>query len=183
MVADMLSRYWWTTVFRGALWILFGILIFAQPGISLAALILLFGCFAVVDGFASMAAAIAGRSTTQDWGLLLILGLAGVIVGVMVFLSPHTAAAIVLIWIAIWAILQGVIEIIGAVRLRKEIQGEFWLGLTGFASVAFGVLLLSRPAVGALALLWFIGAFAIVYGALLVVLAFEMRGFVRSVRG
>jgi len=102
----------------------------------------------------------------------------------MTLINPQITATVLLIWIAAWAIATGILEIVASFRLRKEIEGDFWIGLAGFASVAFGVFLLARPGLGALALLWMIGTYAIVLGVILVVAAFETHGFVKAaVRG
>jgi uncharacterized membrane protein HdeD (DUF308 family) len=180
MLARILSRYWWMTLVRGVVWILFGIAIFAQPGISLVALTLTFGFFAFVDGIGNTVTAIGGRKEYENWWMLLLLGLVGIGIGVLTFMRPDATALGLLYYIAIWAIATGLLALVAAIHLRKEIEGEFWLGLGGLASVAFGVLLVARPGAGALAVLWLIGGYSIAFGALLVVLAAETRGFVKQ---
>jgi uncharacterized membrane protein HdeD (DUF308 family) len=113
---------------------------------------------------------------------LLLGGLAGIGVGLLAFFNPAATALALLFYIAIWAIATGLLQIVAAVRLRKEIEGEFWLGLAGLASIAFGVLLVARPGAGALAVLWLISAYAIAFGVMLVLLAFKTRGFVKRVK-
>lgn len=113
---------------------------------------------------------------------MLLAGLAGIGVGVLTFFNPGVTALTLLVYIAIWAIATGLLEIVAAIRLRKEIEGEFWLVLAGLASVGFGMLLVARPEAGALAVLWLIAAYAIVLGAILIFLAFEARGFVKRVK-
>lgn len=183
MLTDILSRYWWTTLFRGMLWILFGFVTFMQPGISLTAITFLFGGFALADGVANLTRAIGGREGNERWWVLLLSGIAAVAVGLLTLFSPGITALALLFWIAIWAICTGLFELIAAVRLRKDIEGEFWLGLAGLLSVAFGVFILARPGAGLLSVLWLVGTYALVYGLVLVVAAFEARGFVRAVRG
>jgi len=162
---------------RGLVAIAFGILTWFQPGISLAALVLLFGAYAMVDGLFGVGAAIAGRAEHQHWWLLLIGGLLGIGVGALTFLAPGITTIVLLLYIAVWAIATGALEIMVAIRLRKEITGEWLLVLCGLASVAFGVLLVAQPGAGALALLWLIATWAIVFGILLVSLAFKARAF------
>jgi uncharacterized membrane protein HdeD (DUF308 family) len=191
MLSTVLSRYWWTTLLRGLVWILFGIVVLAQPGISLATLTLTFGFFALVDGISKVVTAIGGRKDShtwrrrrrdyQNWWVLLLAGLVGIVVGVLTFLSPGITALGLLYYIAIWAIVIGLLEIVTAINLRKEIEGEFWLGLAGLASVAFGVLAIARPGAGALTVLWLIGIYSIVFGGILVILAFETRAFANRV--
>jgi len=183
MFADILSRYWWTTLFRGVLWIFFGLVAFTQPGIGLMALTYLFGGFALADGIANITRAVGGRGADQHWWLLLLSGIAAVAVGLLTLFSPGITTMVLLAWVAIWAMATGLFEMIAAVRLRKEIEGEFWLGLAGLLSVAFGIFILARPGAGMLSVLWLVGTFAMVYGLILVVAAFETRGFVRAIRG
>ncbi len=179
MLARILSRYWWMTLLRGVVWILFGVAIFAQPGISLVALALTFGFFALVDGIGTVATAIGGRKEHEDWWVLLLMGLVGIGVGMLTFMRPDATALGLLYYIAIWAIATGLLASVAAIRLRKEIEGEFWLGLSGLASLGFGALLIARPDAGALAVLSLIGGYSVAFGALLVVLAVETRGFVK----
>jgi uncharacterized membrane protein HdeD (DUF308 family) len=180
-LATILQRTWWVVLVRGLAAIAFGILTWMQPGISLATLVLFFGAYSLVDGVFGAWAAIAGRKEHESWWVLLLQGLLGVAVGVMTFVAPGVTAIALLFYIAIWAIATGVLEIVAAVRLRKEIEGEWLLGLGGLASVAFGVLLMAQPGAGALTLLWLIAAYAVVFGVLLVVLAFKARGFAKRV--
>jgi uncharacterized membrane protein HdeD (DUF308 family) len=182
MLSTILQRYWWMILIRGILAILFGILVFTWPGITLLSLVLVFGAYALVDGIANVVTAIGGRREQEHWWVLLLLGLAGVALGVLTFLNPGITALVLLFYIAVWAIVTGLLQIVAAIRLRKEIEGEFWLALAGAASVALGVLLIARPGEGALAVLWIIGAYAILFGVVLLILAFKARGFVKQVR-
>jgi uncharacterized membrane protein HdeD (DUF308 family) len=182
MLANILSRYWWTTLLRGVIAILFGVMLLARPGISLAALLLVFGVFALVDGLVGVVAALGGRREHESWWVLLLASLAGIGIGLLTFYNPGATALAILFYIAIWAIATGVLQIAAAVRLRKEIQGEFWLALSGLASVAFGLFLAARPGEGALAVLWLIGAYAIALGVILVILSFAARGFAKRVK-
>jgi uncharacterized membrane protein HdeD (DUF308 family) len=182
MLSTILARFWWMILLRGILAILFGILVFAWPGITLLALVFLFGFYALADGIANVVTAIGGRREREHWWVLLLLGLAGVALGILTFLNPGITALVLLLYIAIWAIVTGLLQIMAAIRLRKEIEGEFWLALAGAASVGLGVLLIARPGAGALAVLWIIGFYAILFGVILLILAFKARGFVRDVR-
>jgi uncharacterized membrane protein HdeD (DUF308 family) len=114
--------------------------------------------------------------------VLLLAGLAGIVVGVLTFLNPALTALALLFYIAIWAIATGLLQIVAAIRLRKEIEGELWLGLAGLASIVFGVLLTARPGEGALAVLWLIATYAIVSGVILVILAIKAQTFVGRVK-
>ncbi|WP_406694858.1 HdeD family acid-resistance protein [Singulisphaera sp. Ch08] len=171
-----LSRNWWALMLRGLVAILFGIAAIAWPGITLASLILLYGAFALVGGLFTIAAAIAGRPRgEQPWWAMLIDGLLGVAVGIVAFAWPGITALALLYLIAFWAVFTGVLEIIAAVRLRKEIEGEWLLAISGLLSVLFGMALIVRPMTGALAVVWLIGAYSIAFGVLQIVLGFRMR--------
>jgi len=176
-LASSLSRSWWLLVLRGIAAILFGAIAYAQPGISLAALVLLFGAYSTADGILAFCTAIAGSKAHESWWILLLEGLLGIGVGVLTFLAPGVTALALLLYIAVWAVATGVLEIAAAIRLRKEMEHEWLLLLSGLASVAFGGILMARPSAGALAVLWLIGSYAIVFGVLLLMLAFRVRGF------
>ena len=181
MFANILSQYWWMILLRGVIAVLFGIVLFMQPGISLLLLTLFFGAFVLVDGIGNVVTAIGGRKTHDHWWVLLLIGLVGVGVGVLTFVSPGLTALALLFYIAIWAIATGLLAIVAAIRVRKEIEGEFWLILSGLASVAFGVLAIARPGAGALSILWLIGAYAIVFGVILIIFSFRARAFAKRV--
>jgi len=173
----MLSRNWWVLLLRGLVAIAFGVLVWFQPGISLAALVLLFGAYSAADGILGVWTAIAERKEREHWGLLLIWGLLGIGIGILTFLVPGITALALLFYIAIWAVATGVLEIVAAIRLRKEIEGEWLLILGGLVSVVFGVILMAQPLAGALAVLWLIAIYAVIFGVLLVILAFRVRNF------
>lgn len=179
-LADILLRNWWVLLLRGLIAIAFGVLIWVQPGISLAALVLLFGAYSMADGILGAWTAIAERKEREHWGLLLIRGLLGIGVGILTFLVPGITELVLVFYIAIWAIATGILEIVAAIRLRKEIKGEWLLILGGLVSVVFGVILMAQPGVGALAMLWLIATYAIIFGALLVILSFKARSFARQ---
>jgi uncharacterized membrane protein HdeD (DUF308 family) len=171
----LLSRYWWVLVVRGVMAILLGVFAFVWPQQTIAALVLVFGATALVDGTFAIAASIAGHAFTPYWWVLLLQGLLGIGVGAFTLFNPAITAVALLIYIAVWAIGLGVLQVIAAVRLRHEITGEWWLALGGIAGIAFGVLLMRNPAVGALAVLWLIGSFALVWGVMLTLGGFDVR--------
>lgn len=172
---SFLRRSWWLLLLRGLAAIAFGVILWVQPGISLAALVLLFGAYCMADGIFAVWTAIAGAKDSEQWWLLLLVGLLGIGIGILTFVAPGVTALALLFYIAIWAIATGVLEIAAAIRLRKEIDNEWLLLLAGLASVVFGVMLAARPGAGALAVLWLIGSYAIVFGVLLLILAFRVR--------
>ena len=173
-LVNTLARYWWLILLRGIAAIIFGVLAFIWPGITLVTLVLFWGAFTLVDGVLALAHAIMGGKVGSRWWLALI-GVLGIIVGLLTFLMPGVTALVLLIFIATWAIVLGIFQIIGAIRLRKEIDNEWTLGLGGALSVLFGVILLIAPGAGALALVWAIGAFAVVFGILLVMAALKLK--------
>ena len=179
-LADTLSRSWWMLLLRGLVAIAFGVLTFARPGITLASLVLVFGAFALADGVLGVWTALTHRHDGENRWLLLLGGLAGIGVGVLTLFEPGITAVALLFYIAIWAITTGVLEIVAAIRLRHEMQGEWMLVLAGLCSVAFGVLLMARPGDGALAVLWLIGSYALLFGILLLALSFRVRGFAKA---
>ncbi len=178
-LADIFSHSWWALLLRGLVAIIFGALALLMPMISVRFLVILFGSFVLVDGMLGVWLAIAGRRQYDDWIALFMWGLAGVGVGIMTFAKPGITTMVLLWFIAIWAIPTGVLEIVVAIHLRKEIKGEWLLILAGLLSVAFGILLVEQPMAGALAMIWLIGAYAVVFGFVLVILAFKMRRFIR----
>jgi uncharacterized membrane protein HdeD (DUF308 family) len=179
-MVEGLARNWWVVALRGVIAILFGVLTILNPAISLAALILLFGAYALADGVFSVMAAITRRKNEPRWVALLVSGILGVLIGVATFLMPSVTALALLYIIAAWAVVRGVFEIAAAIQLRRVIEGEFWLILAGVMSVAFGVLMFLFPGAGALAVLLWIGVFAIVFGVVLLALAFRLRGWGRG---
>ena len=175
-----LAENWWLLLLRGIAAIAFGILAFGWPGLTLLALTLMWGIYAIADGVLALWAAIAskGGEIAPRWWLA-IVGIAGVIAGLLTFVWPGMTALILLIFIASWAIVIGVLQIWGAIRLRKEIEGEWLLGLSGVLWVAFGVIMFVRPGAGALALIWWIGSFAILAGCVYIALAFQLKKYKR----
>jgi uncharacterized membrane protein HdeD (DUF308 family) len=179
-LATLLSRSWWVLLVRGLIAIGIGIVAWFRPGLSLAALVLLFGAYMLADGILGVWTAITGRKDHEDWGLVLLWGLIGVGVGLLTLVAPALTAIALLFYVAAWAIATGVLEIVAAIRLRKEMRGEWLLILGGLASVALGVLLMARPGAGVITLVWLIGSYAVIFGLLLVILSFNVRSFGRS---
>jgi uncharacterized membrane protein HdeD (DUF308 family) len=176
-VVDTFRLNWWLLALRGLLAVLFGVLAFVWPGVTLITLVWLFGAFALLNGILSLVLAAKAPKGFPKVGSLILGGLLGILAGLLAFVMPGITALGLLILIAAWAIMTGVMDLVAAVRLRKIITNEWLLILAGIASVAFGNLLLFQPAVGALALIWWIGAWAIVLGILLMIVAFRLRNW------
>lgn len=168
-----LAKYWWALAIRGVVAVLFGLLTFFVPGITLVTLVLLFGAYALVDGIFNVIAFF--RAVSHHWALL-IEGVIGIIAGILTFTWPAITAIVLLYLIAFWAIFTGIFEIIAGIRLRKAITNEWLLLIMGVFSLLFGVLILFNPGVGALAIVLWIGAYALVFGIILLALAFRLRG-------
>jgi uncharacterized membrane protein HdeD (DUF308 family) len=161
---------------RGVLAILFGIIAFVWPLGTLEVLALFVGAFALVDGIFAVVAGIRAHQRESRWWALVLEGVVGILAGLAVLLLPGLAVLAGIFVIAAWAIVSGVLEILAAVRLREQINNEWLLGLSGLASVIFGVLLVIFPGSGALVIAWIIGAYAILFGILMLALAFRLRG-------
>jgi uncharacterized membrane protein HdeD (DUF308 family) len=170
---DYYAHYWWTFALRGALLIAFGLLALFWPGLTLAVLIVLFGIFALVDGVFALILAVSGRA--RGWGWLLAMSLLAIGAGLFALFYPGLTAVALLFVVAAWALVRGVFEIVAAVRLRREIEHEWLLALSGAVLVLLGALLFLFPAAGLLSVVWFLGVAALVAGIMLVVGAFRLR--------
>jgi uncharacterized membrane protein HdeD (DUF308 family) len=176
VMASHLARNWWVLALRGVLGILFGIVAFVWPDATLAALILVFGAYVFVDGIFAVVAGIGMRKQMDRWWLLGLEGAAGIILGLLTFRSPDTTALVLLLFIATWSIITGVFEIAAAARLRKMIPNEWLLIVSGVVSIIFGALLIAQPGAGAISIVWLLGAYALLFGMLTLMLAFRLRG-------
>lgn len=168
-----LAKNWWAIALRGVLAMLFALLTFAVPGVTLTVLVLLFGAYAVVEGILNIIGAVRGGG--GRWWALVLEGVVSIVAGVVALVVPGLTALALVYVIAAWAILTGVLEIAAAIVLRRVVTGEWWLALGGALSVIFGGFILVFPGAGALALVLWIGAYAFVFGVLLVALAFRLR--------
>jgi uncharacterized membrane protein HdeD (DUF308 family) len=173
-----LTANWWALAIRGLVAVLFGLLTLFLPGITLVTLVLLFGAYALVDGVFNVIAFF--RVASHQWALL-IEGVVGIVAGVITFAMPAITAIALLYLIAFWAILTGIFEIVAGIRLRKAIANEWLLLMMGVLSLLFGFLILFAPGAGALAIMLWIGAYALVFGVFLLALAFRLRGHRRLI--
>jgi uncharacterized membrane protein HdeD (DUF308 family) len=173
---NSLSQHWWIIALRALFAILFGVLAFMLPGVTLRVLILFFGAFALVDGIWAVV-----HGISQKWLSLFLEGLIGIAAGVFAFLWPGITAFVLIYIIAAWAVITGVLEIGAAIRLRKAIKGEWFMALGGIISIIFGVLVATHPRLGALAIIWIVGTYAIVFGVLFMILAFRFRGHTNQI--
>lgn len=172
-----LTRNWWLVVFRGVLAILFGLTAFLWPGLTFLALVLMFGIYAIADGVFAMLTGVMSSKYSPRWWVFLLEGVVSLAAGVIAILRPGLAGFVLIVVIAIWAILTGILEIAAAVRLRREITNEWMLAFAGFVSIVLGVLLFFQPATGGLVITLMIGAYALIFGIMLVILGFRLRKF------
>ena len=178
---ENLTRNWWMYAVRGVLAIVFGAVALARPGQALAALVLLFGSYAMVDGFFALFTGIASISYFSRWWALVLEGIAGIVIGALTFIYPNITALVLLYFIAAWALITGIFEIVAAIQLRREITGEGWLILGGLSSIVFSVLLVVFPGAGAMSVVWMIAIYAIIFGTSEIILGFQMKGFRKDV--
>jgi uncharacterized membrane protein HdeD (DUF308 family) len=174
MLIDLV-RNWWAVALRGLFAVLFGLAALLWPGMTLAVLVILFGAYAFVDGVFAVIAAVRAAQAGQRWGAFVLEGVAGILLGAAALFWPAITALTLVVLIGAWAVVTGILEIAAAIRLRRELTNEWLLALAGALSVVFGVALLVQPGAGALALVWLIGAYALVFGVLLLGLAFRLR--------
>ena len=173
-MVQLLARNWWAFLIRGLAGVVFGVLAFLWPGETLLVLAILLGAYALVDGVFALVAAFSHAGASHR-GWLIFEGTLGVILGVLIWLYPLYSAALFVYLIAFWAIATGVVEIIAGIRFRNVIADEILYILAGIASIVFGILVLRNPAAGAIAVVWLIASYAIVFGLLQVALSFRLK--------
>jgi uncharacterized membrane protein HdeD (DUF308 family) len=167
-----LARNWWALALRGVAAVIFGVLALFLPGAAITVLVILFGAYALVDGIFALIGAF--RTSSQRW-VLVLEGIAGVLAGIIALFWPGVAAISLLYIIAAWAVVTGIAEIAAAIRLRKEIEGEWLLMVAGAISIIFGIFAMLQPAAGLLAIVWVIALYAILFGIVLIMLGFRLR--------
>ena len=173
----ILSQNWWLIVLRGLAAVLFGLAAFVWPGLTLLALVILFGFYALIDGIIALVSGLAHVKDGSRWWVFVLEGLVGIAAGVIALLRPGVATAVLLLIIAAWAILTGIFELAAAIRLRREISNEWLLALSGVLSILLGVLLVIQPVTGTLAVIWIIGAYSLVFGVVLIALGVRLRSW------
>ncbi|HUO07971.1 MAG TPA: HdeD family acid-resistance protein [Phycisphaerae bacterium] len=177
----ILADNWWAFLLRGVLAVLFGLMTFILPGMALATLVFLFGLYVITEGVFNLVAAVRGaRDKASRWWYLLIEGLLSIVAGLFAFIMPGVTAIALVYLIAAWALMTGVMEIGAAIRLRKHIAGEWMLAIAGVVSILLGVMLALFPSAGVLTVVWWIGAYAVVFGVLLITLGFRLRKLTRG---
>jgi len=179
-MTTILAGTWWALALRGVVAILFGLFTFAVPQVTVAALALLFAAYAFVDGVFNLILAVRGGAGRERWWVLLFEGIIGIAVAAFTVAWPVITVLVLLYIVAAWAVITGILELAAAIRLRKQIEGEWLLALAGIASLIFGVLLFLSPGIGAIVIAWWIGAYVFVFGILMLALAFRVRAWGRT---
>ncbi|MGA8576234.1 MAG: HdeD family acid-resistance protein [Candidatus Cybelea sp.] len=176
----VLTRNWWTWLIRGIAAVIFGVLAWIWPAPSWVVIGILFGAYALVDGVFAIVATIRAVETHQRWWPLLLEGIVGLLIAAITFYDVRITIFAVYYTIAAWAFLTGILEIVAAVHLRKQIPNEIWLIVAGLASIAFGVLMVWFPLAGMLALIWLIAAYAIIFGFAMIGFALRLRAHAQT---
>jgi uncharacterized membrane protein HdeD (DUF308 family) len=171
------ARNWWLLVLRGAAAVLFAILSFFWPGPAILTLVILFGAYALVDGVFALVAGLERIGKQERWWAMVLVGILGIATGLITWFWPGLTALALLTFIGAWAIITGVMEIVAAIQLRREIENEWLLAFAGVLSVLFGLYVIVFPGLGALSVLWLIAAYAFVFGIVLIILGFRLRSW------
>jgi len=177
-----LFRNWWLFAVRGVIAIVFGLLALIWPRSAMLALVLLFGAYALLDGIFAVAVGIASHGYFERWWAVLLEGLAGIVIGITTFFWPNITALIVLYFVAAWAVITGIFEIVAAIKFRHVIPGKWAMILNGLLSFLLGALLFVFPAAGEVGLMWLIGIYAVVAGVMGMLFAFGLQRFYAQAR-
>ena len=175
-----MGRQWKWIVLRGLLAVALGVLAFAMPAQTLGVLTLCWAAYVFVDGLIALVTAYQIRESNRPWWSMALVGVMGVAVGVATFIWPAVTAITLLMFVAVWAVLMGLFQIVTALRMRKSIKNEWFLALSGVLSVVFGLAMIASPGAGALAVVWLIASFAVAFGLLLVCVGLRLRGVAKK---
>jgi uncharacterized membrane protein HdeD (DUF308 family) len=171
---SILAKNWWAFAIRGVLGILFGLIAFWHPLVTILSLVIVFAAYAISDGVFAIIAAVRAARANERWWPFVLEGIVDIAVGVLAFMWPHITVLVFIIMIAIWAVITGVLMLSAAFRLGPD-RGRWWFVLGGIASLIWGVLLFTAPENGAVVLTWWIGAYAFVFGISMLIAAFRLR--------
>jgi uncharacterized membrane protein HdeD (DUF308 family) len=174
-MSSLLAQNWWAVALRGVFAIIFALIALFSPGATILSLVLFFSAYMLVDGVFGIVSGIRAASNNQRWGLLILEGILNILVGVIAFIMPGLTVLFFVTLVAVWSLITGILMIVAAFKLNPE-YGRGWLIFSGIVSVLFGVALLIAPLIGAVVLTWWLGAYALVFGIGLLVLAFKLKG-------
>jgi uncharacterized membrane protein HdeD (DUF308 family) len=178
-----MSRFWWMLILRGVIALLFALLAFTRPEVTFTALVIMLGAFFLADGLVALFLGWHMRNDDDEWWSVSLEGGLGIVLGILALARPDIAATTMVMFIALWCLLSGVFEIFAAIKLRKEIENEWMLGLAGLVSVGLGVLMLINPTAGAISIMWWIGLYAAIFGVFFVLLGLRLRNVGNKIRG
>jgi uncharacterized membrane protein HdeD (DUF308 family) len=168
-------KHWWQVAVRGFIALLFGILLLVWPGISLFVFAIFFGAFAFVDGIFTLVAAASYKAGAGQRAWLFARGILGIIVGIITFFWPAITELVLILLIGAWALVTGIMELNFAFRSVRETGAKWLFAVSGILSIILGILLLIRPIAAIIAVIWIIGAYAVIAGIVLIVLGFRLR--------
>jgi uncharacterized membrane protein HdeD (DUF308 family) len=174
---------WWALIIRGLIALALGIVTIAWPGVTVGALVLLFGVYSFIDGVLGFVGAVKASKNHERWGYLVAEGILGVLAALVTFAWPAITAIALVYVVAAWAIITGALELAAAFRLRKYITGELLLALAGVISILFGIMLIASPIAGALVIATWIGVYELIFGVMLLFLGVRLRGWSRRALG
>jgi len=174
MLTDILARNWWAFVMRGAAAVLFGLLALTLPGATMLSLVLLFAAYALVDGVFAVTAAVRAAKAHERWGLLVLEGVADILVAILAVAWPGVTVLFFVCLVGVWAVLTGGLLLAAGLKVDAAL-GRWWMVLGAVVSILFGILLLIAPLAGAVVLTWWIGAYALIFGVAMLVLAFRLK--------
>lgn len=172
---NALAKNWGWTLLRGLAAIAFGILAFVWPALTLLTLVVMFAVYVLIDGLFALISAFSGRDRGSSTWWLVLVGVLGIAMAAVTYFSPGVTALILVMVIGAWALVRGIFEVVAAIQLWKELDDAWLLALSGVVSIVFGGFVLAMPGAGALALIWVIGAYAILFGLILVFLSFRLK--------
>ena len=174
LLSASLARNWWAVAIRGVFGIVFGVIAFVMPATTMLALVLVFAAYMLVDGVFAIISAVRAARQHERWGLLVVEGLADIVAGLIAVLWPAITVVAFVLLVAAWAIVTGTLMVMAALHLAVD-HGRWWLIIGGAASIIYGVLLFVAPLIGALVLTWWFGAYALIFGVVLLILAFRLK--------
>jgi uncharacterized membrane protein HdeD (DUF308 family) len=174
-MSSLLAQDWWAVALRGVFAVIFALIALFSPGATILSLVLFFSAYMLVDGVFGIVSGIRAASNNQRWGLLILEGILNILVGIVAFVMPGLTVLFFVTLMAVWSLITGILMIVAAFKLNPDF-GRGWLIFSGVVSVLFGIALLIAPLVGAVVLTWWLGAYALVFGIGLLVLAFKLKG-------
>jgi uncharacterized membrane protein HdeD (DUF308 family) len=171
---NILIRNWWALALRGVAAVIFGLIAIALPGLTLTVLVLFFAAYLLVDGVFALVAGLKAAEHHERWGALALEGVLDLIAGAAVVMWPGLTLVVFVYMAAFWALVSGVALLVAAFRLHRQ-HGEWMLLLAGLLSIAWGVVVALFPIAGLVVWAWWIGAYALIFGIVMLVLAFRLR--------